>query len=210
MYSVKKYVAAVLGGSGSVGKHVIKSLLSDTQCGKIILLSRRELVDLKSLDPAKIEVIDPIDNITSKANLSGTIVAFCTLGHESSHKATKDDLFRVDATNLHTRRPGSNETSTWNFMTKTAAGGGWYSHVKGVVERLTIEAGIPYTYIAQPATLLGSPHSPKIAEMIQNCILPMKCSDIAKGMAEETVNASQSNKKAVVNVSGGIPVAEGE
>mmetsp|Transcript_6430 Transcript_6430/g.13917 ORF Transcript_6430/g.13917 Transcript_6430/m.13917 type:complete len:159 (+) Transcript_6430:48-524(+) len=78
----KKYVAAVLGGSGSVGQHVLKTLLKDSQCTKVILLSRRELNDLKELDPTRIhvEICNPLDDM-SKVDLSGTNVAFCTLGH---------------------------------------------------------------------------------------------------------------------------------
>jgi uncharacterized protein YbjT (DUF2867 family) len=228
----KKYVAAILGGSGSVGKHVLKSLLADSQCNQVILLSRRELDDLKALDPdrVRVEVCDPLDDMT-KVDLSGINVAFCTLGHGSSRKATKEDLLRVDATipgkfaeacktagATHyciMTAAGSDEKAKWSFFTKTAAGGGWYSHVKGVAERLTVEAGIPYTYLAQPATLLGSPHSPKIVEMIPNAILPKKMSsanvaDIAKGMVATTINAFQQDKTGVVKISGGIPISEGK
>ncbi len=226
----KKYVAAVLGGSGSVGQHVLKTLLKDSQCNKVILLSRRELNDLKALDPDRIqvEVCNPLDDM-SKVDLSGTNVAFCTLGHGSSRKATKDDLLRVDATipgqfaqackaagATHyclMTAAGSNENAKWSVITRTAAGGGWYNHVKGVAETLTVQAGISYTYIAQPATLWGSPHSPKIVEMVPNAILPMKYSsanvaDIAKGMVMKTINAFQENKTGVEKISGGIPISE--
>mmetsp|Transcript_6392 Transcript_6392/g.11683 ORF Transcript_6392/g.11683 Transcript_6392/m.11683 type:complete len:235 (+) Transcript_6392:117-821(+) len=228
----KKYVAAVLGGSGSVGQHVLKTLLKDSQCNKIILLSRRELNDLKALDPTRIhvEVCNPLDDM-SKVDLSGTNVAFCTLGHGSSRIATKDDLLRVDATipgqfattckaagvthYCLMTAAGSNENAEWSFITKSAAGGGWYNHVKGVAERLTVEAGMPYTYIAQPATLLGSPHSPRIATMIPNAILPMKYSsanvaDIANGMVMKTINAFQEDRTGVETISGGIPISQGK
>lgn len=100
------------------------------------------------------------------------------------------------------------------FLHQNCRGRG-YSHVKGVAERLTVEAGIPYTYLAQPATLLGSPHSPKIVEMIPNAILPKKMSsanvaDIAKGMVATTINAFQQDKTGVVKISGGIPISEGK
>lgn len=176
----KKYVAAILGGSGSVGKHVLKSILADPQCEKVILVSRRELDDLKALDPDKItiQVCDPLDDVATTSNLKDVQVAFCTLGHGSSRNSTKDDLLRVDATipgefarackeagvkhYCLMSAAGCNENDKWSPLTRTSAGGGWYSHVKGVAERLTLEAEIPYTYIAQPATLLGSPHTPNI------------------------------------------------
>ena len=76
----KPYVAAVLGGSGSVGRHIVKKLLSDPKCQSVLLVSRRPLDDLKQLDPDRIrvEVRDPIDDM---GMLPGRIdVAFCTLG----------------------------------------------------------------------------------------------------------------------------------
>ena len=227
----KKYVAAVLGGSGSVGQHVIKSLLADSDCSKLILVSRRELDDIKALDSDRIhvEVCDPLDDM-SKVDISGTNVAFCTLGHGSSRKSFKDDLLRVDATipgkfaeackaagTTHyclMTAVGADENAKWGFMTKTAAGGGWYNHVKGVAERLAVQAGIPYTYIAQPGMLIGSPHSPKILTLVPNAIVPLKFSsahvaDIAKGMVATTINAFQGDKTGVVKISGGIPISEG-
>jgi len=232
----KKYVAAILGGSGSVGKYVLQSVLADPQCEKVILVSRRELDDLKSLDPDRItvKVCDPLDDLRTKLNsdsyLKGTDVAFCTLGHGSSKKSTKEDLLRVDATipgafanackdagvthYCLMTAVGCKESDTYSSITKTAAGGGWYSHVKGVAERLTLEAEIPYTYIARPACLLGSPHTPKIVEFVPNFILPTIYSsahvaDIAKGMVATTVDAFQKDESGVVTASGGVPISEG-
>ena len=230
---VKKYVAALLGGSGSVGKHVLKLILADPQCERVILISRRELNDLKALDPEKItiQVCDPLDDLATKADLKGTHVAFCTLGHGSSRKSTKDDLLRVDATipaefartckdagvthYCLMTAVGSDENAQWSGITKTAAGGGWYNHVKGVAERLTLEAKIPYTYIARPATLLGTPHTPKILEFIPNFILPAVYSsahvaDIAKGMVTTTIDAFQKDDFGVVTASGGVNIYEGK
>lgn len=228
----KKYVAAILGGSGSVGKHVLKSILADPQCEKVILVSRRELDDLKSLDPEKItvQVCDPLDDLEKTSDLKGTHVAFCTLGHGSARQSTKEDLMRVDANfpgafakackeagvthYCLMTAVGADETAKWSPLTRTGAGGGWYNHVKGVAERLTLEAKLPYTYIAQPATLLGSPHTPKIVEMIPNFILPLSVSsahvaDIARGMVKTTVDAFQEDETGVVTIVGGIPVSEG-
>lgn len=225
----KKYVAAVLGGSGSVGQNVLRSLLADPQCQKVVLVSRRELDDLKAIDPERVRVeICDLDNM-SAADLSGAQVAFCAIGHGSSRKATKEDLLRVDATipGEFARRcketavshyclmtaVGADESAKWSSFTKTAAGGGWYNHVKGVAERLTIEAGLPYLMIAQPAALLGSPHTPSIMGFVPNAFFPQKYSsanvaDIAGGMVRTTINAYQNGAKGIVKVTGGIPISE--
>lgn len=232
MNAAKKYVAAILGGSGSVGNHVLKAVLADPHCEKVILLSRRELDDLKALDPDMItvQVCDPFDDLAKISDLKGADVAFCTLGHGSSRKSTKEDLMRVDATipgefarackeagvkhYCLMTAVGSDENAKWSSFTKTSAGGGWYNHVKGVAERLTLEAEIPYTYIAQPATLWGSPHTPKLLEFVPNSILPAAYSsahvaDIAKGMVATTIDAFQKDETGVVKISGGVPISEG-
>ena len=228
----KKYTAAILGGSGSVGKYVLEAILADPQCKKVILVSRRELGDLKALDPDKItvQVCDPLDDVATTSDLKGVHVAFCTLGHGSARFSTKDDLLRVDATipgefarackaagvkhYCLMSAIGSNEKAKWSPLTKTSAGGGWYSHVKGVAERLTLEAEIPYTYIAQPASLLGSPHTPKFLEYIPNFILPLAYSsahiaDIARGMVATTTDAFQKDETGVVTITGGVPITKG-
>lgn len=165
----------------------------------------------------------------SGADLSDANVAFCTIGHGSSRKSNKEDLLRVDATipGEFARRckasgvsyyclmtaVGADESSQWSWTTKTAAGGGWYNHVKGVAERLTIEAGLPYLMIARPAALLGSPHTPSIMGFVPNALVPRKYSsanvvDIAGGMVRTTTNAYQNETTGVVTVTGGLPISE--
>ena len=227
---MKQYVAAILGGSGSVGRKVLNTLLADPQCQNVVLVSRRSLDHLQSIDPkrVRIEVCDPLDDM-SKVDLSGAQVAFCTIGHGSARKATKEDLLRVDATlpGEFARRCkesgvthyclmtaiGADESSKWSGITKTAAGGGWYNHVKGVAERLTLEAEFPYLMIAQPGALLGSPHTPAFMEYVPSALFPKKYSsadiaDIAQGMVRTTTNAFQNGTTGVAKVTGGIPIAE--
>lgn len=260
----KKYIASILGGTGSVGKNVLRSILADKQCEKVIVISRRPLDnddDFKKLasleDPTGtriiVKVCDPLDEMISISNdnnddqnskngknnnntihknniLSGTNtnIAFCTIGHGSSRNATKDDLMKVDATipgkfaiackdagvshYCIMTAGGADINSSWNFLTRTGAGGGYYNHVKGVAEKLTIDANISYTYIAQPAVLLDSPHTPKVLEYVPNSILPMKytsatINDIAKGMVKTTIDAYQNNRTGVVRITGGIPIS---
>lgn len=233
MNAAKKYVAAIIGGSGSVGKHVVKSVVADPLCEKVILVSRRELDELKALAPDKItvQICDPLDDVAKTSNLKGTNVAFCTIGYGSASKVSDpNELMRVDATipgefakackeagvkhYCLMTAVGSDENAKWSSLTRNSAGGGWYNHVKGTAERLTLEAEIPYTYIAQPGALLGSPHTPKLVELIPNFILPAMYSsahvaDIAKGMVATTVDAFQKDETGVVIVAGGVQIAEG-
>ena len=227
----KTYIAAILGGSGSVGQYVLKSLLGDTNCKSVVLVSRRPLDELKKLDEdrIKVEMCDPLDDV-AKVNLEGVNVAFCTLGHGSSKKATRDDLLRVDATipgefakackaagvthYCLMTAVGADESAKWSSFTKTAAGGSYYNHVKGLAERLTTEVSLPYLLIAQPGILIGSPHTPTLLNYFPNTFIPTKyssahVSDIASGMVNSTINAFQNDKKGLFTVTGGIPIKKG-
>lgn len=229
----KSYAAALLGGSGSVGKFVLKSLLADENCTSVVLVSRRSLDDLKAMDPERVQVqvVDPFDdkNISKLEGLKNVQMAFCTLGVGSSRKVSKDELMRIDvdipaafaakckdAGVTHyclLSAVGADESSTWNNLTRTAAGGGWYNHVKGVVERKTIECKFPYTFIAQPGALLGSPHTPGIMDYVPTFLIPIKyssahVSDIAAGMVQATTRAFQNNTSGVIRVTGGIPISK--
>jgi uncharacterized protein YbjT (DUF2867 family) len=230
--SKKTYAAALLGGSGSVGQCVLRSLLEDVNCKSIVLVSRRPLNELQALDPKRIHVElveEPMEDNISKANLRNPNIAFCTLGVGSSRKVSKEELMRVDATISGSfakacknagvthfclmSAVGANEEATWSPITRTAAGGGWYNHVKGVAEGLTTSVGFPYVFVAQPAALLGSPHTPSFMSWVPNSILPNKyssahISDIAAGMVGATVHAFLTNQTGVVRVTGGIPISQ--
>ena len=226
------YNAAILGASGSVGKCVLRSLLADSNCNSVLLVSRRPLDDLQKLDDrVKVEICNPMEDV-SKLKLEKTIqVSFCTLGVGSPRKVSKDELYNVDVElpTLFAEKckeygtthycllsaAGADESSKWSSLTKTAAGGGWYNHCKGVVEKNTEKIAFQYTFLAQPGALLGSPHTPSIMSYFPNFLVPEKYSsaniqDIAAGMVRATVNAYQNDASGVVRVSGGIPISKAE
>lgn len=176
--------AAVLGGTGSVGKEVIKALVACKECEKVVMINRRE-IDLKEFASAKVEQrvvdMDKLDQLSDNLRASSVNTIFVTLGvgqPSKLPKATgKEELMRVDCT-LPTRffqsakaadvgtvalltAVGSDINSKYSSFTKTGAGGGWYKHVKGQVEANATAAAFKHTGIFQPATLLGSAATPK-------------------------------------------------
>ena len=223
--------AAVLGGSGSVGKQVLNHLLQDINCTGVTLVSRRPLEALKALDERiSVEVCTDLNDMTT-VNLRGANVAFCTLGIGAASTSTKDELLRVDGTLPSNfaqvcaaagvthyclmTSVGANEKAEWSRFSKCGAGGGWYNHVKGVAEQNTIGHNMPYTFIAQPAILLGSPHTPTFLNYLPHFLFPSKYSsanviDIASGMVKATVNAFQNNTNGVVRITGGVPISKAE
>lgn len=233
---MKPYTAAILGGSGSVGQCILRSLLKDTNCQQVLLVSRRPLDDLVQ-DRVKVEVCNPLDDM-DKSNLQDllkkmdTKIAFNAMGAGAPSQVSKEELFKIDVTipTLFTEQcqkagrishfcilsgGGADSSAQWSNLTKTAAGGGWYAHCKGVIEENTIAAGFKYVFIAQPGALLGSPHTPPFMSYIPSFLIPEKyssaqISDIAEGMVRSTVNAYQKDAAGVVRVAGGIPISKAD
>lgn len=233
---MKVYAAAILGGTGSVGKGILRSLLADSNCQSVVLVSRRPLDEesdsnLKD-DRVKIQICNPIEDMATKLDLKSTNISFCTLGIGAPRKVSKEELYQVDCVvpSLFAElcakagvthycvlsAAGADASSTWSNFTKTGAGGGWYNYCKGVMENNTEKAGFPYVFIAQAGTLLGSPHTPSFLNWIPDALIPAKYSsahvdDIADGMVRATVNAYQNDTSSgVTRVSGGIPISKSE
>ena len=232
---MKPYTASILGGSGSVGKCILRSLLADSNCQSVLLVSRRPLDDIDdgNKDRVKVHICNPIEDMsTLQDHLKSTNIAFNALGVGAPVKVSKEELYKVDVTipTLFAEKckearsishycllsaVNADASATWSNITKTAAGGGWYNHCKGVVEANTEKAGFQYVFIAQPGTLLGSPHTPTFMNFIPSFLIPEKyssaqVSDIAAGMVRATVNAYQKDTAGVVRVSGGIPISNAE
>lgn len=228
---MKPYTAAILGGSGSVGKCILKTLLKDTNCQQVLLVSRRPLDDLVQ-DRVQVAVCNPLDDMSIQDRLKqmDAKIAFNAMGVGAPSQVSQEELFLIDVTipTLFTEQcrkagtishfgilsgVGADASAQWSNLTKTAAGGGWYSHCKGVVEENTVKAGFKYVFIAQPGALLGSPHTPSMMSWIPSFLIPEKYSsaqigDIAEGMVRATVNAYQNDTPGVVRVSGGIPISK--
>jgi len=62
----KRYSFAVLGASGNVGRRVVKELAINPRVGRVVLLNRRDVVDLKALDKVESIIVD-MDNIEQEA-----------------------------------------------------------------------------------------------------------------------------------------------
>lgn len=217
-----------------MGQCILRSLLKDDNCRQVLLVSRRPLDDLVQ-DRVKVAVYNPLEDM-QKSNLHEQLtkmdakIAFNAMGVGAPSQVSKEELFNIDVTvpTLFTKQcqqagtishfglltsSGADSSAQWSNLTKTAAGGGWSSHCKGAIEENTIAAGFQFSFIAQPAALLGSPHTPGFMSYVPNFLMPARfssaqISDIAEGMVRATVNAYQNDTSGVVRVAGGVPISE--
>ena len=127
-------------------------------------------------------------------------------------QASKNELFRVDVT-LPTAfaraaraanvryagvltAVGTDITASYSWVSRTNAGGGWYNHVKGQVEKNTADLGFPAgASMFRPSALLGSSHTPWIVAKLMSGVSgvlpakykPISVSDVGAAMAQDAV-----------------------
>jgi len=200
--------AIVLGGSGQVGSKLLSALQKLPECSKVTVLSRRPLDDFSD-DKIKVEVIDYDSLGESKmdAIFKSHNAAFMMMGVGASSKSNKDELERIDAdipiafAQACARNDvqhmsvlsavGADPTAKYSNITKTAAGGGWYSYCKGKMEEGIKALPFESVVIVRPAAIYpGNNNTPSALGWINaklNPILPGRfetasSQDIAESM----------------------------
>ncbi|CAM9831396.1 unnamed protein product [Choristocarpus tenellus] len=195
------FSAAVLGASGHVGDRVVTALLAEPRCEKILLIGRRSLPSFETEPRIQQQVVDmhnlemEATNLLRDANIQ---MCFVTMGIGSPRRVSRDELEQVDvklptafargakasATVRHMAlltSVGANVDSKPSKLTGTAAGGGLYMHLKGLVEQNMQEVGFESLGLFRPATLIGNANTPGWAAVASKSIswmLPTKYKEI--------------------------------
>ncbi len=189
-----KTAAIVLGASGSVGLALVRELLRDDQFDPIVIVTRRTLADVvkaardagKTLRECVVPDMNPgaLEAATIEAlrTIEGDVEGFSTLGIGANtakitlaeHRAVDVDLNAAFARGLK----ASGKVKHMGLMTALgadptaketgsgAAGRARYNRVKGEAEQAVRAAGPSVVSVFQPAMIIGSQHTPGIAEKI--------------------------------------------
>ena len=90
----------MIGGTGAVGKEVVKALIQNPNLESLTLLGRRPLegINDKRLIQHLIDIFKPE---TYSKNLKGHDVAICTLGVGQPSKMAKDEFIKIDKTAVY-------------------------------------------------------------------------------------------------------------
>jgi len=156
----KKQTACVLGGTGEVGKEVVKTLLESKIFRQVVMIGRRE-VDYSG-DPLRKEAIQRVVDFDKLAKhkeaFEGCDVVFSCLG-TTRGKAGAEGFYKVDHDYVLESARIAKESGCKQFNLVTSVGANkdsylLYPQTKGKVEHEVSELGFPRLSIFRPAMLM--------------------------------------------------------
>lgn len=213
---MKGRTAIVAGGSGLVGKELLKQLLSDPSYNKVIVLVRKKMnVDqlrgYEKLDQRVIDFTKLADSL-APADLAHAHV-FCTLGTTIKKAGTKQQFRRVDLEYPLQLGKMASSGQADAFAIVTAMGANrdsafFYNQVKGEVEDGLRAIQLRSLYILRPSLILGDRGEFRLSErwgsVLAQAITPLLVGKLrtyrpihASAIASGLIRAVKSGKTGV-------------
>ena len=100
--TAERLSVVMIGATGAVGGHVVRTLLAMNEVGRLTLLGRRHVDGLRRENEygAKVEqhVVDVFEPASYQEHLAGHEVAICTLGVGQPSKVDRQEFVKIDKT----------------------------------------------------------------------------------------------------------------
>ena len=160
--------ALVLGGSGLVGKELVKTLIQQNTYEKILLLVRRPVEIIDSVCEPHVVNFDYLENEEELFQVSDV---FCCLGTTIKKAKTKEAFRKVDCDYPVVAAKLASKQGVEKFLIVTAMGANskslfFYNQVKGDVEEALKKMELPSLHIFRPSLLLGDRGEFRLGEKI--------------------------------------------
>lgn len=187
----------VVGATGLVGAEIVRQLAADASVQRIVVISRRPLVDR----PARVEshIVD-FDRLHEHASLFAVDQIFCALGTTIKQAGSQAAFRQVDFEYpLAVARLGL-KGGARHFLLVSALGansesGIFYNRVKGELEDQLRSLGYRSVSIARPSLLLGKREEFRLMErvgMVIGELVPGRYRPVqAEAVAKSLVTAAQ-------------------
>ncbi|TGN18872.1 NAD-dependent epimerase/dehydratase family protein [Leptospira idonii] len=168
---MKEFRVLLLGGTGLVGSHVLKSLPFYSEISKLIVWARVSKVPLNR-DPIEVQ------NVSWEALKDGAIpfpdsidAVVCCLGTTISKAGSQEKFREIDYEYPLFVAKAAKAAGVKAFLIVTAIGSDpdskiFYNRVKGETERDLISLGFPYLGIFRPSLLLGEREELRLGEKV--------------------------------------------
>ncbi len=197
----------ILGGSGLIGKQLIKQACADHYFTKINVIVRRPLA---TKDPKINELVIDFADLSSviKETLGDALI--CTLG--TTRKKTPDKKYyrEIDLTYTLISAKGALENGHKQVHLVSSIGANekssvFYPALKGEIERLICELSFNSTFIYRPSILIGKRETARplewLSQRISSLINPLLIGRLKKyrsisgeKVAEKIINELKKNK----------------
>lgn len=163
----------MLGGTGEVGREVMRELVANPAFSRIIMITRRELQLNSEKTEQKIVDFEKLDNY--KEAFQDAQVAFCCLG-TTRGKAGAKGFVKVDRDYVvHAARLlKENGCSHFNLVSSNGANKNaffLYTKTKGEAEALVTELNYPRLSIFRPALLLCEREESRPMEKVAQVVI---------------------------------------
>ena len=193
--------ALIAGASGLVGSELLKILIGSKEYNKIHVLTRRAL-NIHS--PKIVEHIIEFDNLSDFDPAKPVDHVFCCLGTTIKKAKTKENFRKVDFDYVVDLGKKSKDINASKFLVISSLGANaksaiFYNRVKGEMEKVLQEIGLPHLFIFRPSLLMGNRNENRTGEksaiMVYKVINPLfigklkkykgiPADKVAKGMHE--------------------------
>eukprot|EP00298_Acanthocystis_sp_HF-20_P008194 c17534_g1_i1.p1 GENE.c17534_g1_i1~~c17534_g1_i1.p1 ORF type:complete len:240 (-),score=92.84 c17534_g1_i1:38-757(-) len=189
------FTCSVLGGSGMVGGSVVRSLLADKNCSKIVLIGRREIPNYVGNNRIEQHIVS-MDKLRSESerilSQSPTDISIITLGIGPIKGVSIEEIEKVELTyttefGIAAKNSGVRHlsilTSVGSDPNSTGFMGGFAENlvIKGKFEQNMIAQKFPSLSIFRPATIMGNPHNSFLLNAFAKTfrlVLPSKYKDV--------------------------------
>lgn len=169
--------AALIGATGLIGGHLLKSLLNDPFFTAVKVLIRRPL----PLDHPRLEkvLVDFEEAESFRLALENCDVIFCAVGTtQKKVRGDKEAYRKVDFDIPVQAARWGKEAGCRCFVVVSSAGAEAYSRnfylrLKGEMEEAVKAAGIRHLHILQPSLLLGARQESRPAERFAQWLMPL-------------------------------------
>ncbi|CAI2380127.1 unnamed protein product [Moneuplotes crassus] len=200
MESEKTYTAAVIGGTGAIGKRLIELLLKDDRCQKIVTVARNPLPDWEGQEKLKVVQMDNMDNMAEASEeFEGCQKFYCCLG--TRVKVGKELFVKVDKTYpIEFAKICAMEEKADRYTLVSsgrASSKSWllYFRTKGECEEELSKMGLQGLTIMKPGLLTKRDADFRLGEKLGSYVpfIPkIDCIDVARAMIENSLESTET------------------
>jgi len=162
------FTANLIGGTGLVGKQLVKQLLDDNRFTKVNMFVRRD----SGIDHPKLQqhIVDFGAINDWEKHLNGDVL-FSTLGTTLKQAGSKKKQFEIDFTLNFNFAKKAKEKRIKNYILVSSVGANskstvFYTRIKGELDDAVAQLGFDKLCILRPSSLTGDRTEKRMAEII--------------------------------------------